>query len=141
MNKKVVVILAVATVIGVALGTYAVTTLMGTDSVQSFDKTLVQLADTLNANLPMMLDKETRFDATFPGPGNRFTYIYTLLNYSKADVDPEVLRRNIQPQILANYKSHPEMKSFRDHDVELHYQYKDKSGIFMLEIVVSPKDF
>jgi len=140
MNKRTIIVI-VATSVGAAVGTYVVNSLMGTGSNVSFDKVLVQTADEMNKTLPMMIDKDTRFDATFAGPGSRFTYSYTLINHEKDRLDISKLREILQPQLLANYKTHEGMRHFRDKNVELHYQYKDVNGIFLTDIVVSPRDF
>ena len=140
MNKKVL-IAVVATSIGAAIGTYVVNTLMGKGSTLSFDKMLMQIAEEMNKSLPMMIDKETRLDATFPGPGNRLTYSYTLINYEKDNLDITTLRETFRPQLLTNYKTHENMKRFRENNVELHYQYKDMHGAFITDISISPSDF
>ncbi len=122
------------------LGTFVVRSIIDHIS-PSFDKALVQIANETNKTLPLMVDNETRLDATIANPGNSFTYSYTLVNYTKERVNISDLNERVRPQIIANYKSHPQMQYFRDHNVELHYQYKDKNEVFITEIVVSPKDF
>jgi len=75
------------------------------------------------------------------GPGNRLTYLYTLVNLSSDDVDSAELTAKLKPQIINGYKTLPEMASFRKRQVELHYHYRDKNGKIVATIVVSPKDF
>lgn len=106
-----------------------------------FDRVLVQTASEMNKTLPMMVDSETRLDTIMPGPGNRLTYLYTLVKQDKGALDSSVFQNKLRPQIVANYKTSGQMKSFRDANVEMHYQYKDKNGNFICEIIVSPKDF
>jgi hypothetical protein len=141
LKKKSIIVAAVVTALSAALGTFVVRSLMGDGAAVTFDKVLVRVAEETNKALPMMVDKETRLDGTFAGPGNRFTYSYTLVGRTSRDLDTAVLKDAIRPKILANYRSHEQMKNFRDHDVELHYQYKDKNGVYITEIVISPKDF
>ena len=88
-----------------------------------------------------MGDRDTRWDSTGAEPGNKFIYIYTLVNHTKDEMDVPTLEKALRPKIIAGYKTSDQMKSFREHNVELHYQYKDKTGEFVFEIVVSPKDF
>ena len=141
MTKKKVIVSVVVTALGAALGTYAVNRLMDRNSGQGFDQALVTVADQTNQTLPMMVDKETRLDATMAGTGKQFIYTYTLVNYLKGEIDTAYLRKSLEPSIFGNYRSNPQMKLFRDEHVELHYQYKDKRGEFLLEIVVSPAGF
>jgi replication-associated recombination protein RarA len=141
MTKKRLIISVVVTALGAALGTYVVNSLMDKNPEQSFDEILATVADQTNKTLPMMIDKETRLDATMAGAGKRFTYSYTLVNYAKGEIDTSYLRKSLEPTLFANYKSNPQMKQFRDEQVELHYRYKDKQGEFLLEIIVSPTAF
>src|SRR5213594_3103476 len=119
MNKKTLIVSTVVTALAAALGTFVVKTLMGDDSAGSVDKMLMQAASETNKSLPMMLDKETRLDATVAGPGNRFTYSYSLVNYDERTMDTASLKQYLKPRILANYKSHEQLKSFRENNVEL----------------------
>jgi len=95
----------------------------------------------MNAGLPKQVDRETRLDTTMAGPGNRLTYLYTLVNLSSADVDSTELTAKLKSQIINGYKTLPEMAAFRKRQVELHYHYRDKNGNVVATIVVSPKDF
>jgi len=141
MNKKVIIITILFTAIGAALGTFLVRLITGSNSSLSYDQVLVQVANETNKSLPMMIDRETRLDATVAGPGKRFTYSYTLVHLTRNDLDLSAFRTTMQPRLVANYKTHVDMKGFRDENVELHYQYKDKDSNFLIDIVVSPKDF
>ncbi len=44
---------------------------------------LHELSNNLNAQLPRLVDQDVRLDTTFAGPGNRFSYIYTMLRQRK----------------------------------------------------------
>ena len=140
-KKKIIVVSLIVVAFGAALGTYIVNGLMGHTSPQTFDETLLSVANETNKSLPMMIDKETRLDATMAVAGKRFIYSYTLVNFIKGEVDTSSLRKSIEPALIDNYKSNPQMKQFRDEVVELHYQYKDKKGESLLEIVVNPSAF
>lgn len=106
----------------------------------SFDSALVELSRHLNATLPMQAG-ETRLDKTTAGPGNRFTYAYTLINTSADEMDAQTLTQTMRPQIVNAYKTSPMMASFRDNRVEITYLYSDKNGRLLAVIVVSPNDF
>ena len=134
MNRILITIFAV--VIGVVVGNSVVSR-----NSQSVDKILERSAKKLNETLPMQVDKETRLDTTVAGPGKKFTYLYTLPNLTKAECEKAGLIEKMRPTIVNAYKTTPELKYERDHDVELCYEYRDKDGIVVGSISVSPKDF
>lgn len=129
----------IAAVIGGVIGYMAVSHWLNPPA--HFDRVLIQTASELNKTLPMMVDSETRLDTTVPGPGKKFTYVYTLVNQDGSNLDATVLQNKLKPKILAGYKTSDAMKVFRDANVEMDYQYKDKNGNFLCKISVSPKDF
>lgn len=139
MNKSNPALKIIAGVIGAVIGYLVVGHFLRTGN--NFDKALSDAASDMNKTLPMAVDGETRLDATIPGPGLKFTYVYTLLKLEKKDVDAQSLEKALKPKIAANYKTSDAMKQFRDMNVELNYQYKDKNGDFLFEIAISPKDF
>jgi hypothetical protein len=130
----------IAGIVG-AIVAYAVVSNLQLGSGAHLDKALFNMANELNKNLPMMVDRDTRWDSSGAEPGNKFIYIYTVVNHTKEEADVPALEKALRPQLIANYKTNDQMKYFREHNVELHYQYKDKNGEFVFEIVVSPKDF
>lgn len=138
MSKTALSGIALLVLLAIGLGVYL---FLGGGTHRDYDEALLQSAVEMNRTLPMMVDKDTRLDATTAGPGRRFTYSYTLINHAVADLDVSVLQNGLRPSLIANYKSLPQMKEFRDANVELHYQYKDKNGAFVADIMVSPKDF
>jgi len=107
----------------------------------SFDTQLIQLASDINKNLPMIVDAETRWDNTVVLPGKTVLYNYTLINYSKVDIDTIVFRSNMEPQIKNMVKTNPQLKVFRDNDVTFMYNYKDKVGVHITQFIFYPKDY
>jgi hypothetical protein len=110
-------------------------------SSASSARRLADVSRRMNAKLPKPLDQATRLDTTTAGPGNRFTYICTLVNYSKDELDLAVFTAEMKSQIINTYKTKPEMAWLRNQQVELRYQYRDKNGVDVVTIAVSPKDF
>ncbi len=135
MKKTSTIISILAGIVGAMVGALVIHQFSG-----GFDKVLVRTASGLNATLPMMVDQETRLDATMAGPGKKFLYTFTLINFTKAAVDVGHFQQTMRPKLVASYRTNPKMKSFRDHNVELVYQYKDKAGEFVCELVITTKD-
>src|SRR3954464_3521988 len=76
-------------------------------SSASTARRLAEVSSHMNAELPKLLDQATRLDTTTAGPGNRLTYICTLVNYSKDELDLAVFTAEMKPQIINAYKTKP----------------------------------
>lgn len=108
---------------------------------KSVELELVQVANELNKNAPMMVDQETRLDTTMAGPGKKLTYHYTLVNLTTEDIDIGELRAFMTTQIVNHVATHSDMQTLRDHRVTFAYSYKDKNGVHLTTIQVTPKDY
>lgn len=106
-----------------------------------FEKELIQMAKDINQNCPFVLDEDTRLDNVTGGPGHVMTYNYTILNYSKSEINTDDLESYLKPQLVQTIESDEDMKVFRDHEVTLIYQYMDKNGAFVLSVKVTPDDY
>jgi len=107
----------------------------------SFDNTLVEAANEINQHLPMMIDSETRIDSTIALPGKTFQYFYTLINYSKDQLDAEDFEKRLRPLILNSIKTNTDMENFRKNKVTLVYLYRDKDGNEFLKFTFSYDDY
>lgn len=104
----------------------------------SFNKIMIRAANEINKNAPIMVDKETRMDNVVAFPGNFFQYNYRLINYDRAAIDTTLFKQSIEPNILNNIKTNPQMKLFREHRATLAYNYVDKNGVFIVRMVFTP---
>ena len=100
----------------------------------------MELSSELNKRMPIVVDKETRLDSTAPGPSKTLSYQYTLLNFDGVKVEEKELSE-IRTRARANYQTNPAMKSLREMGVTLRYRYNNKSGAFVGEFSLTPKDF
>lgn len=107
----------------------------------SADGLLVEMCKVINANLPMHVNKEARLDSATPGPGNRVTYLLTLVNVRRDSFDADAFVQSMKPQLIQGYSTNPDMAAFRERQLELRYQYRDRDGAHVATIVVSPMDF
>ena len=108
---------------------------------QSFDKAMLEAADEINKSCPMMVDKETRLDNAAALPDNVFQYNYTLINANKSDIDIEDFTIYMEPIIVNNVKTNPDLKIYRENKVTMSYYYKDKNSLFLTKIVVTPDKY
>ena len=88
-----------------------------------------------------MVDAETRWDNTSIGTDKTIVYNYTLIIFNKTDIDTNLFRSVLNPQIKNTIKTNPEMKYLRGENVTFIYNYRDKSSIHNTQIKVFPKDY
>ncbi|HLV39132.1 zinc ribbon domain-containing protein [Xanthomarina sp.] len=107
----------------------------------SLDKVLMNVANEINKSCPIIVDADTRLDNSIALPNNVFQYQYTLINFLKSEIDIEEVKNIIEPILINTIKSSPEMKIFRDNRTTLAYHYRDKNGVFVLEISIAPDQY
>lgn len=138
MNKKniigTIVGTAVAAIVGVLIQNYF-------NKPISIDQAMMQAASELNKSCPMMVDSETQLDNAIALPDNKFQYNYTLVNYTINEIDLEQLQANIEPGIVNNVRTNPDLKTYRENSVTMVYAYKDKNSEHLLKIEVTPERY
>lgn len=102
----------------------------------SFDKEMVKVANEINKNCPMTLDKETRLDNVEALPDHVFRYNYTLVNMEKSQIESSGIKEYLQSKISSDVQTNPDLKAFREHKTTMEYNYKDKNGIAVMIIRV-----
>lgn len=107
----------------------------------SIDKDMMNVASELNKSCPVNVDSETRLDNTIALPGKIFQYNYTLLNLDKSNADTISMKNYLEPNIINQLKTNPQMNFQREHKWTLNYLYKDKNGLFLLLIKVTPDKY
>ena len=110
-------------------------------SAPTFDKAMMQAAGELNKSCPIMVDSETRLDNAVTLPENIFQYNYTLITAQKDSLNIEALQAYIEPRLINTVKTTPELKPYRDNKVTMAYQYKDKNGVFLFKVLVTPDKY
>jgi hypothetical protein len=103
----------------------------------SIDKQIAALANEYNKICPMMVDVETQLDNILPLPKKTIQYNYRLINLTVEEVILDTLKKYLEPAIIANIKTQPDMKSLRDNNVTLIYNYRDKNGAFIWKLDVT----
>ncbi|MCK5198362.1 MAG: hypothetical protein KAR21_08430 [Spirochaetales bacterium] len=136
---KQIIITVIAVTIGSIFGNLGVEYFLNQNN--SFDKQMMKAASELNESCPIMVDTDTRLDNSIALPDNVFQYNYTLVNYTKEELDIEKLEENISPNILNNLKTNPSLKIYRDNKVTMAYSYKDKEGIFLFSLEFKHDDY
>lgn len=104
----------------------------------TFDKAMMEAASELNKSCPIMVDRETRLDNAAAMPNNIFQYNYTLINFDKSEVNIDTVKKYVEPALINNVRSNPDLKLYRDNKVTMAYNYRDKNGVFVLKINITP---
>jgi hypothetical protein len=138
-DMKHVIAIAIAAAIGSAIGGYIINGFSGRNNI--FDKSLIQFANQINQNLPIMLDSDTRLDSTMVFPGKNFSYYYTLINYTVDEIDIEAFENLMRPIIINNVKTNSDMDDIRKNEVTLNYNYRDKDGVEITQIKITSNDY
>ncbi len=106
-----------------------------------FDKILMDAASELNKTCPVMVDAETRFDNAVTLPHNIFQYNYTLVNIEKSAVDTIEFKRLMEPGLINQVKTTPQMEVFRKNKVTMNYNYRDKNGAYITLISITKDEY
>jgi hypothetical protein len=105
----------------------------------SIEDQLKQRADNFNAKLPIRVDDVTIWERTVAGPGKRFSSFYKMIDFvADTDKKRDAFVKNIRPLDVKAYCAG--MKSLTSNDVPMSFQYVDKDGRPIADIVVTPKD-
>ena len=107
----------------------------------SFEDGMMKTANEINKACPIMVDQLTRLDNTVALSGNVFQYNYTLITMNKDSVDINLLQTSLEPLIINNIKTNPDLKIPRDNKTTMVYHYKDRNGIFLFKITVKPEQY
>lgn len=105
------------------------------------DRAMMQMAGELNKSCPVMIDSETRLDNTTSLPNNVFQYNYSLINLDKDSVNIEEAKTYLESTIATTVRTNPDMKYFRDNKTTINYSYKDRSGVFLFKISITPDKY
>lgn len=107
----------------------------------SIDKTMMAIAGELNKSCPIMVDNATRLDNSIALPDKVFQYNYTLVSLVKDSVNTDEIKKILEPRIINQVKTDPQMKFVRDHKVTVNYSYRDRTGVNLFTISVSPEQY
>jgi hypothetical protein len=105
----------------------------------SIDKIIMNAASELNKTCPVMIDQETRLDNAVAMPNKSFQYNYTLINLNKSEVNIDTVKKYIEPTIINNVRTNPDLKIYRDNKITMIYYYRDKNGVFVHKLSVTPE--
>ena len=57
------------------------------------------------------------------------------------ELEVDQLKYTISPTILNTVKTNPDLATFRRNGISIIYRHKDKVGVFLFDIQISPRDY
>lgn len=86
-----------------------------------------------------MVGENTVLEST-SGYNSRFTYYYTLLNYTADEIDTDTFISQMKPVLLQNTCTSESLAPLVDQGVTIQYIYSDKDRKEITAIAVSPAE-
>jgi len=129
--------IAIGAALGAAVSVF-VANMVGRAMQPSVESEIVKLCSDLNAQCPIIADKDTRLDSLAPGVGKNYSYNYTLVNMEKSTIDVDALKSKLEPLVTNRIKSSEQMKAIFVKNISVSYRYSDKNGLFLFEFTIKP---
>lgn len=101
---------------------------------------LTTVAQQLNQQLPMMIDKDTRGDRVSVGPGARLTYHYTFPNFTSRDVDQISIQAYMREEVKKNLCANEKMKSSIQYGAIYGYTFVGSDNVEIVRFEIDRND-
>jgi sensor c-di-GMP phosphodiesterase-like protein len=125
--------------IGKMAGKYAVDNYNQGELEGAIEKKLLETSKQINAQLPIMVDKETRADITMCS-GKHLIYKYTMVSLSEKDIDKIAFKNEIKSMLVKNQCSNEDMVKMLKLGIQYDYIYHDRDGNLLATGNVSKTD-
>jgi accessory colonization factor AcfC len=87
----------------------------------------------------MPVDENTRMDSTTVYNEFMITYYYTIHTVNSKDLDLAKFKTSMETAMNAKYKTDPQLAVYRDNNIAIAYDYKDKNGEFLSYFICGSK--
>ena len=104
----------------------------------AYENILIENSKKLNKNLPVMVDADTRLDATLV-IGMQFHFKYTMINAAVKDIDVVVFRKKMEENLIRTQRADKGAVTLLKAGVEYVYNYGDKNGDLIASIRLNKK--
>lgn len=98
---------------------------------KAVNQNLFEVAKEINKKCPIATDENTRMDSASVYNEFMITYHYTVHTVSNKDVDLKKFKTSMETTMAEKYKTDPQLAIYRDNNIAIAYDYKDKSGDFL----------
>ena len=99
-----------------------------------------EAVETINQDLPAMIDDEIRMDKATVGPGAMMTYHYTFLNHVSNEVDSQWIRSGVRENVANNVCKSQEMKRALQYGAAYRYSYSGSDQKFIAGFQITRED-
>ena len=130
-------VIAFSSLIGKQVGKGSVENYYTNKNKGAFDEELTKSVSQINANLPRMVDTETRLDSAV-GSNKNLRYNYTLVNYSEKTLSADALNNAVGKNIVNEVCTAKETKVFIKNGVTISFAYHGNEGKQITVISVAP---
>jgi nitrogen fixation protein FixH len=100
-------------------------------SGSAVNQNLFAVAKEINKKCPMPTDENTRLDSASVYNEFMITYHYTVHTVSNTEVDLKKFKTSMETSMTEKYKTDPQLAIYRDNNIAIAYDYKDKAGDFL----------
>ncbi|NVN95777.1 MAG: hypothetical protein HXX18_10895 [Bacteroidetes bacterium] len=135
------IIIAVVLIAFISIVSFGGHRIIGLIKKPLYEKVLMKTAEEINKTCPVMIDNITRLDNAIAMPDNVFQYNYTIISMLKDEININEVKSYLEPGIVNFVKTNPQMKTIRDYKTTVNYYYKDKSGVYLFTICVTPEQY
>jgi len=106
----------------------------------AIDKGVVKAVDQINKQLPMTVDRDTRWESTQAGPSRASTYHYTIVTARAAEIDATEFYRAMSSRLRNSVFTSPDMQVFFKNGVTVSYSYRCSGGRHVTKVAFAPRD-
>ena len=100
---------------------------------------LFAAAKEINKKCPIPVDENTRMDSATVYNEYMITYHYTVHTINSKDVDLAKFKTSMETSMNAKYKTDAQLAVYRDNNIAIAYDYKDKAGEFLCYFICGSK--
>lgn len=97
-------------------------------------KAIQNLAAQTNAQLPQLIDEQTRLDKVIAEDSTTLKYLFTFITESKDSIDIETFSKEMKIYFNNEYKTNEQFKFFRDNNIKLIYEYHDQYDNYVTSV-------
>ncbi len=106
-------------------------------SGENVQETIDKEVNKMNAELPMMVDKDIRLDKV-SGENEEIHYNATLVNLNKGDLDIQEFNKGVKLNLMKALCEGEDSETFRDIGIPLNYIFSGKDGNHISAIKIEP---
>ena len=103
---------------------------------------VIRFVNEIDEASPYNIDDETVMEGALLLPDNKIKLDLTILIPLEDEVTIEIVKQLMDESLLTNFNNTPELKEICEKDsTSLIYSYKDKDGVALFDIEISPDDY